>query len=98
MFKRLQGKLVTIFVLLVLAIMTVTGTFLILSVSRFYHELFATELNAVFEPEFVEKLSDGAQSDGDYLKNIISAHATVMGIDSYRNYFIVAHDGSVLDS
>lgn len=98
MFKRLQGKLVTIFVLLVLAIMTVTGTFLILSVSRFYHELFATELNSVFEPEFVEKLSDGAQSDGDYLKNIISAHATVMGIDSYRNYFIVAHDGSVLDS
>lgn len=98
MFKRLQGKLVTIFVLLVLAIMTVTGTFLIFSVSDFYHKLFATELDSVFEPAFVEKIEDGMKSDNDYLKNIIKAHVTVMGIDSYRNYYIVAPDGSISDS
>ncbi len=98
MFKRLQGKLVTIFVLLVLAIMTVTGTFLIFSVSDFYHKLFATELDSVFEPAFVEKIEDGMKSDSDYLKNIIKAHVTVMGIDSYRNYYIVAPDGSISDS
>ena len=95
MFKRLQGKLVTIFVLLVLAIMTVTGTFLILSVSNFYHEMFAEEMDSMFEPEFVEKLSDGLKSDGEYLKNIIGAHATVMGIDSYRNYYIIGPDGAL---
>lgn len=98
MFKRLQGKLVTIFVLLVLAIMTVTGTFLILSVSNFYHELFAEEMDSMFESEFIEKLESGVKSDENYLKNILSAHTTVMGIDSYRNYFIVAENGSVLDS
>jgi len=98
MFKKLQGKLVTIFVLLVLAIMTVTGTFLILSVSNFYHELFAEEMDSMFEPEFVEKLSDGLKSDSEYLKNIISAHTTVMGIDSYRNYYIIAPDGEIIDS
>lgn len=98
MFKRLQGKLVTIFVLLVLAIMTVTGTFLILSVSNFYHKLFATELDSVFNSEFIDKIENGMQSDSEYLKNIIGAHVTVMGIDSYRNYYIVARDGSVQDS
>ncbi len=98
MFKRLQGKLVTIFVLLVLAIMTVTGTFLILSVSDFYHELFATEMDSLFEPSFVEKLSEGAKSDNEYLKNIINAHTTVMGIDSYRNYYIIDSNGEVISS
>ena len=98
MFKRLQGKLVTIFVLLVLAIMTVTGTFLILSVSNFYHQIFATELDSVFSTEFINKIEDGIKSDSEYLENIIGAHVTVMGIDSYRNYYILAPDGSVLDS
>ena len=97
MFKRLQGKLVTIFVLLVLAIMMVTGTFLILSVSNFYHELFAEEMDLMFDSKFTEKLKTD-KGDEEYLKNIVAAHTTVMGIDSYRNYFIVAEDGSVLDS
>lgn len=96
MFKRLQGKLVTIFVLLVLAIMTVTGTFLILSVSDFYHELFATEMDSLFEPAFVDKLSEGAKTDSEYLKEIISAHTTVMGIDTYRNYYVVDSNGEVI--
>ena len=97
MFKRLQGKLVAIFVLLVLAIMMVTGTFLILSVSNFYHELFAEEMDLMFDSKFTEKLKTD-KGDEEYLKNIVAAHTTVMGIDSYRNYFIVAEDGSVLDS
>lgn len=96
MFKKLQGKLVTIFVLLVLAIMTVTGTFLILSVSDFYHEMFTEEMDSLFEPEFVNKLSEGLKSDSEYLNNIIGAHITVMGIDSYRNYYIVAPSGRVV--
>ena len=97
MFKRLQGKLVAIFVLLVLAIMMVTGTFLILSVSNFYHELFAEEMDLMFDSKFTEKLKTD-KGDEEYLKNIVAAHTTVMGIYSYRNYFIVAEDGSVLDS
>ena len=40
--------MVTIFVLMVLAIMTAAGTFLILSVTGFYHNLFADEMDSVF--------------------------------------------------
>ncbi len=48
MFKGLQWKMVTIFVLLVLAIMSVAGTFLILSVTDSYHDLFADEMDSIF--------------------------------------------------
>ena len=44
MFKSLQWKLVMVFVLLVLAIMTVAGSFLVLRVSVFYHDMFASEM------------------------------------------------------
>lgn len=90
MFKSLQWKIVTIFVLLVLAIMTVAGTFQILSVTNFYHNLFATEMDTIFNDAFVKQLEEGAASGEEYLTNTISAYTARMGIDSYRNYFIIS--------
>lgn len=98
MFKSLQWKLVTVFVLLVLAIMTVAGTFLVLRVSDFYHGMFAEEMANTFTPGFVTNLEEGSATDAEYIKNSMRASAARLGIDSYRNYYIVlAETGTVID-
>lgn len=100
MFKGLQWKMVTIFVLLVLAIMSVAGTFLILSVTDSYHDLFADEMDSIFTDEFIGRLESGIAAEGEgYIKNIISAHTARMGIDTYRNYYVISTDnGMIVDS
>ncbi len=99
MFKGLQWKMVTIFVLLVLAIMTIAGTFLILSVTESYHQMFAEEMNLIFTDSFIEQLETGIAQDESYVKNVLSAFTVRMGIDSYRDYYILsAQDASVIDT
>ena len=90
MFKSLQWKMVTIFVLMVLAIMTAAGTFLILSVTGFYHNLFANEMDSVFNDSFVRQLNEVAAKDEQSLAETIGAHTPRMGIDSYRFYCIIS--------
>ncbi len=98
MFKSLQWKLVTVFVLLVLAIMTVAGTFLVLRVSDYYHDMFATEMANTFTPGFIKRLGDGSVGDDTYVSNTMRAYTARLGIDSYRNYYVVIADtGAVID-
>lgn len=95
MFKSLQWKIVAMFLLLVLALLTIAGTFLILSVTEFYNNLFAEEMDSVFDSAFIKELEAGGSED--YLSTIISARTPRMGVDSYRScYIISAADGSVV--
>lgn len=89
MFKGLQWKMVTIFVLLVLAIMAIAGTFLILSVTESYHQIFTDEMDSIFTDSFIEQLETGTRQDEAYVKNVLSAFTVRMGINSYRNYYIL---------
>ena len=86
MFKSLQLRLITIFVLLVLAIMTVAGTFLVLRVYIFHHENFKNDMTSVFTDGFVADLKNG---DENYIKNKISEKSNALEIDKNRNYVIV---------
>lgn len=98
MFKSLQWKLVMVFVLLVLAIMTVAGSFLVLRVSVFYHDMFASEMADTFSQSFLARLENGAAGDTEFVKNTMRATVSRLGIDSYRNYYIISADsGTVLD-
>lgn len=98
MFKSLQWKLVMVFVLLVLAIMTVAGSFLVLRVSVFYHDMFASEMADTFSQSFLTRLENGAAGDTEFVKNTMRATMSRLGIDSYRNYYIISADsGTVLD-
>lgn len=91
MFKSLQLKLVTIFVLLVLAIMSVAGTFLVLRVSDFYHQRFEAQMSAVFEQE------DFGGATVAALNRTLKNKSADMGISNSRNYYIVdAESGNVL--
>jgi len=101
MFKSLQWKIVTIFVLLVLAIMSVAGTFLVLSVTNTYYSLFADEMDSIFTESFIGQMEAGTvQEQGEeYIQELLKAHTARLGIDSYRNYYVIsANTATVIDS
>lgn len=99
MFKRLQWKLVTVFVLLVLAIVAVAGTFLVYRVADYYHDIFSAEMTDVFGPGFIKRLEDGSRDDETFVQNTMREYRARLGIDFYRNYYIVnAETGAILDA
>ena len=67
MFRSLKWKLMAVFVLLMLVIMTVAGAFLVLRVSYFYHDMFTLEIGNTLDESFVSGLEDGALSDENYI-------------------------------
>ncbi|MBE7047969.1 MAG: cell wall metabolism sensor histidine kinase WalK [Ruminococcaceae bacterium] len=99
MLKSLQWKMVTIFVLLVMAIMAATGTFLVLSVTNVYYSMFADEMDSIFTESLIEQMETGTALGEDYIQQVLSAYTARMGIDSYRNYYIIdANSARVIDS
>lgn len=99
MFKVLQWKIVMIFVLMVMAIMAVAGTFMVLSVTNTYYNLFADEMDSIFTESFIDQMETGVATDENYVQQVLSAYTARMGINSYRNYYIVdVSTGQVVDS
>ena len=98
MFRSLKWKLMAVFVLLMLVIMTVAGAFLVLRVSYFYHDMFALEIGNTLDESFVSGLEDGALSDENYITNTLRSYTTNLGINSCRNYYVIsAETGVILD-
>lgn len=97
MFKSLKWKLVTVFVLLVLIIMSVAGSFLVLRISYSYHDMFVKEMTNAFSDSFVDQLENGVMGDEAYITNTMNENIARIGVDSYRNYYIISSEtGEVL--
>lgn len=91
MFKNLHMKLVAILVLLVISVMSVVGTFLINSVTSFYINEFSNQVALVFTTDFIKELNQNAKSDAsiESIHEILTAYSSAIGIDSYRNFYIL---------
>ena len=86
------------FVLLTVSVIILIGTFMINKTEVFYDEEFKNLMDNVFSEQYVEQLTaiKGEDSFSNLVTNI-SAHSGQMGIDSFRNYFILdAKSGKVL--
>lgn len=79
------------FVILVLAIMIVFGTFLQERITVFYHETFMSEMNVVFLPELTDQLfkAEKTENSAETLKNVLDVYSGRLGLNSNRNYFIL---------
>ena len=99
MFKSIQFKVVSVFVLLTLSLITIVGSFMIINVVNFYNQEFFVMMDKVFNERFVNDLNQLARNP-ESLKNIdaaISSHIGPLGIDTYRFYSILdAKTGDVL--
>ena len=98
MFRSLHMKLVLILVLMIISVMAVVGTFLINSVSTFYLDSFYEQMQSVFTTDTILSMEEAAAENGaDGLITIIDAHRSRLGIDDYRNYYILDGQGRFLD-
>ena len=92
MFKGIQQKLVLIFVLIIIAIMAVLGTFLINNINIYYHTEFRTRTASTFTDSFKEQLENVCGNDRpvEEIEVMLNAYSANIGIDySYRNYYIL---------
>ena len=98
--RSLRTKMVMIMVLLILALMTVVGSFLINGVGNYYIEEFYLQMEQTFSQDFITQLQDLAVGpDGpSQMKQRLMSQSD-LGIDlSRRNVYILSSDGQVLDS
>ena len=98
--RSLRTKMVMIMVLLILALMTVVGSFLINGVGNYYIEDFYVQMEQTFSQDFIAQLQALAATDdgpGD-MKQLLMSQSD-LGIDlSRRNVYILDSQGQVLDS
>ncbi|MBE7028691.1 MAG: cell wall metabolism sensor histidine kinase WalK [Ruminococcaceae bacterium] len=100
MLKGIQQKLVLIFVLIIIAIMSVLGTFLINNINVYYHTEFRNRVSSTFTGAFIEQLKSAGINENPVseMEVMLNAYSANLGIDySYRNYYILdAKTGSFL--
>ncbi len=89
---KLQWKLIFIFILFIFAIILVSGTFIMTSVSSFYLDQFKVQMDDAFSGQLSENLEAclSAENPGQKLSEVMDAFATSrLGIDNNRNYYIL---------
>ena len=99
--RSLRTKMVMIMVLLILALMTVVGSFLINGVGNYYIEEFYDQTVRTFSQDFILQLQETAadpENGPAELKQLVMAQSD-LGIDlSQRNVYVLDTAGNVLDS
>ncbi len=97
MFKSLQSRLITIFVLLVLAIMMVAGTFLVLRVYVYHYDEFYKQMSFVFTDEFLAEINSENNTDTEFISNKLKEKYQALGIDDNRSINLInSYDGTVI--
>ena len=99
--RSLRTKMVMILVLLILALMTVVGAFLINGVGNYYIDDFYVQMEQTFSQKFITQLQEMAASETGTparMKELLMAQSD-LGIDlSQRNVYILDTNGQVLES
>ncbi len=89
--RSLQMKLVLVFVLLIVSVMAIVGTFMLNRVSVYYFDDFTEQMNSVFNAELFAMLKNEAKAEDGAarLNTAVKAYSSAMKISSYRNYYIL---------
>ena len=99
MFKSIQWKIIAIFLLLTVSVMIVVGTFLLQNISAYYYIDFSNSLDTqVFSDDVVtdfESAIDGENGVEGCLE-LLKVYSVRMGIDSFRNYYILDDSLNIL--
>lgn len=101
MFKRMQWKIVCIFVALVLAIMLFVGIYMFGSIIRLYSDDFRTQMDKVMSGTFIDVLTETLNGDlseeerSVRVNTVISAYSAQLGLSEHRQCVVLnARDAS----
>lgn len=93
--------MILIFVVFMITVMAVVGTVLLLNVSNYYADTFFEQTEtALAEGSSLRNELLNAMNGEDFVstqKNILTAYSSTLGIDAYRNFYILDLDGNMLD-
>ena len=103
MYRGLYFKIILILVIFILIVMSVVGAVLISSVLGYYNDQFAACMAQNFDGDaqlrqYLEAaMADGTDDFAAKQKSILASYASRLGIDDYRNYYILDANGNFLD-
>ena len=99
MYNSLYFKIILILVIFMITVMCVIGTILINSVNSFYMDEFTSQMERSFDGQLTNDLQDALRAEDPTaeLMKILASHSGVLGIDDYRNYYILDENGGFLD-
>lgn len=93
MFRRLQWKIVVMFVLLVFAIMFIVSGFMLTNIVHLYESDFKTQTESVLSGEFTESIIKVLKENGadrsKKLQDVILAYSSQLGLDTERKCTIL---------
>ncbi len=101
MYKNLHYKIILIFVIFTIALMTAIGAILVGSAYSFYNHDFLDQMNTAFDKngslhsELVSALDYFDASERQ--KEILRSYSSQLGISKYRNYYILDSSGNYID-
>lgn len=98
MYRSLYFKFILVFVVFMIIVMTVVGTILLNSVFSFYTNDFLSQMDQIFEGELTTELTRALDDEhfAEEQKGILAAYSSSLGIDDYRNYYVLDEDGNIL--
>ncbi len=100
MFKSLYFKIVLILLVFILAVMGVVSTVLLNGVSSYFTDAFMDQMEEQFSPEasLYGELMNAFQAvdHAAEQKSILNTYGSILGIDLYRNYYVLNMDGEML--
>lgn len=102
MYKSLYPKIILILVVFIITVMCVVGVVLLNNIYNYFLEDFSLQMESGFD-ESSQLYTDlcAALGDDDHLsrqKEILVSYSSLLGIDSYRNFYILDKNGNLLDS
>lgn len=100
LFKKIQWKLILVFLLLIVSVMIIAGTFLLSGVMTFYHNQFKRSMNEEFTGAISKNLQVALNREDpeSKIKEVMEAFSTSrLGINEFRNYYVLdGKNGSVI--
>ena len=94
--RSLHFKMVLIFVLFILSVISIMGTIMLGGVFFVFTSEFSTQMSKSFGGTLGRELA-GATGEGvEQMMDILATRTGLLGIDNYRNYYILDGDGRIL--
>lgn len=100
MLKSLYFKIVLILLIFIIAVMCAVGAILMNGVTSFYINDFTGQMTECFSGDSLlmlelEQITEVEQY-AERMKQVLASYGSLLGIDQYRNYYILNTDGEML--
>lgn len=100
MFKSLYFKIVLILLIFIVAVMCSVCAILLNGVASHYISDFSEQMTECFDDSglLMRELRQASRENNPAsgMKNVLSSYGSVLGVDKYRNYYVLNEDGEMI--